>query len=368
MAAFVCARCEMVLTVPVSRVALPVHAPFTYGNGMKLRALMQPGTYAVYPEPTGPPWRRWAEVTPEEAEAHGVFAPVFSLSGGAAGRIALAPGAMSGTAFIPELCGGGCCGTDGRYGPNLACLGCGTPVATRYSDCSIWDEVRLEPDAVRRVDTDDPEPEPVAWEELADDPDCHHGSPVEPSGNWRPEVVPAVTVALAQVVAASGGTPVAVPNGRTAELFRSGLDALLGPAPAVGTGQPRTGAAVVAAAGGPGVPRPAFPVDVLLVPIHPQTGEVWRPSGRQEGPPAALVPVAAAVWRYLVHGDPDPLPMPTRGVLPDGLLGDYPLPLHPWPLRPSGAALLHTLARMPAVREPWLRAIYDLWKSERYWW
>jgi hypothetical protein len=48
------------------------------------------------------------------------------------------------------------------------------------------------------------------------------------------------------------------------------------------------------------------------------------------------------------------------GGLPEGVERDDPLPPHPpMPLRPSDAAFRNTLARMPAVRYPWLRAIYD---------
>ncbi|MFB6630276.1 hypothetical protein ACFCWY_10290 [Streptomyces sp. NPDC056362] len=39
---------------------------------------------------------------------------------------------------------------------------------------------------------------------------------------------------------------------------------------------------------------------------------------------------------------------------------DDPLPPYPWyPFPPSREAFRYTLARMPVVREPWLRAIYD---------
>jgi hypothetical protein len=57
MAVFGCARCGAVLTAPVSRVALPVHAHLRYGHQF-LPALMEPGTYAVNPEPSGRPGGR----------------------------------------------------------------------------------------------------------------------------------------------------------------------------------------------------------------------------------------------------------------------------------------------------------------------
>lgn len=47
------------------------------------------------------------------------------------------------------------------------------------------------------------------------------------------------------------------------------------------------------------------------------------------------------------------------GGLPEGVLRDGPLPLHPSRLfRPDAAVFRHTPARLPAVREPWLRRIY----------
>lgn len=51
---FTCSRCGTVLTAPVSRVALPVHAHHRYGHDL-LPPLMEPGTYAIDPEPSGPP-------------------------------------------------------------------------------------------------------------------------------------------------------------------------------------------------------------------------------------------------------------------------------------------------------------------------
>ncbi|MFJ2577204.1 hypothetical protein [Kitasatospora aureofaciens] len=49
-----------------------------------------------------------------------------------------------------------------------------------------------------------------------------------------------------------------------------------------------------------------------------------------------------------------------HGVDRTGVERDDPLPPHPkWPLRPVDDAFFHTLARLPAVRRPWLRAIHD---------
>jgi hypothetical protein len=123
---------------------------------------MEAGTYAIDPEPSGPPWRQWAEVGPEEAAARGVYAPVDTLSFGAPGAIVVAPGDTRNTVLKLEQCDGYCIGLDGRDGPNLACTQCGLEVATRLDDCSLWQAVWFEPTAVRRVPSDAPAPEPIA--------------------------------------------------------------------------------------------------------------------------------------------------------------------------------------------------------------
>lgn len=119
--------------------ALPVHPP-----------LLEPATYAIDPQPTGPPWRLWEEVGADAAARQGVFAPVYRVSFGARNRIVIAPGDSRSMTLIPDKCEGYCQGVDGRAGPNLACDGCGRPVATRMDDCGMWQTVWLEPDAVIR--------------------------------------------------------------------------------------------------------------------------------------------------------------------------------------------------------------------------
>ncbi|MFI1401142.1 hypothetical protein [Streptomyces sp. NPDC020681] len=349
MVVFACAGCGAVLTAPVSRIALPVHARQSYGHVL-LPALMEPGTYAVDPEPSGPPWRRWSEAgVADEAEARGVFAPVFALSFGAPGAIVVAPGDTRGTVMIPEWCDGGCMGLDGRGGPNLACAQCGQAVGTRIDDCSYWQTVRLVPHAVRRLTTDAPAHRTIGWQELAEE---RQGTPpVEQSGGWNPRWQAAVGVALAHMLAASGGAPVAVPGGLVADTFSRALDALLPPGP-------RSKQAALA---GPGLPAPDPAADIVLVPRHPQTGEAWQPSGTAE-----TVPLAADVWIHLAFHH-EWLPVPATGGMPDGVLRDDPLPPYPLGLfRPDSELFVHTLARLPAVRQPWLRRIYDQVKGHPY--
>ncbi|MEV0260021.1 hypothetical protein AB0I49_01565 [Streptomyces sp. NPDC050617] len=393
---FVCRRCDAALTAPVSRVALPVHAHHCYGHDL-LPPLMAPGTYAVDPEPYGPPWRPWSEIGAAEAAARGVYAPVHSLSFGEPGAIAIAPGDARGTVLIPERCDGYCQGLDGRDGPNLACEQCGQAVATRVDDCSLWQAVWLAPQAVRRVpadgsaDSDGPDgpdgsagsddsadsggpggsggPEgpaatPADWAALTED--WPGTPPVEQCGAWNPLWPPAVGAALAHLVAASEGAPVAVPDGLMADIFGHALDALL---PPERPGSPAKRAALA----GPSLPAPGGPSpDMVLVPRHPRTGQVWQPPQGGAYAGAAVVPLAAGIWTYLSFHRarstvPAPVPVPITGGLPDGVLRDDPPPLHPWsPFHPVSSAFLDTLARLPAVRRPWLRKLYDHVRDHPY--
>ncbi len=74
---------------------------------------------------------------------------------------------------------------------------------------------------------------------------------------------------------------------------------------------------------------------------------------------AAPVPVDAALWAELAF-PPRRTRLPVGGGLPAGVERDDPLPPHPrYPFEPSREAFRYTLKRKPAVRDPWLRAIYD---------
>ncbi|MEU4620315.1 hypothetical protein AB0G04_10110 [Actinoplanes sp. NPDC023801] len=364
MTVFGCGTCGSALTVPVSRVALPVHAQQKYGNGPgSLDPVLEPGTYAVNPLPSGSPWRPWAELEAGEAEALGWYAPRFGVSDGPTGSVLLAPGDVRGVVIDPALVGGaGCCGLDGGD-PNMVCVTCGTPVATRIDDCGLRQAVWLDPSTTDLIE-DGPGPHPVlGWTEL---PGQRPGvPPTEPGGMWNPMWEAAVASALAHLLAASGGDPILIPDQRAAGFFRPALDRLLGPA---GTGPERT---LVLA--GPGLP--AADGDLALVPEHPQTGEHWptahpapqtgenRPTAQPvpqtgDNRPVAqtvkLVPLAWDVWRHLAfHRDPKPVgrsvPVPPEA-LPE---------LHPYRFMPDGSIFVSVLARLPEVRQPRLRAIYD---------
>ncbi|MEV5410391.1 hypothetical protein AB0K60_16320 [Thermopolyspora sp. NPDC052614] len=344
MTVFVCAGCGASLTGALSQVALPVHAHQQYGHEL-LPPLLEPGTYAVDPQPFGPPWLRWEEIGSEEAEARGVYAPVYSLSYGPSGAVAVAPGDIRGTVVIPERCDGLCCGLDGRDGPNLACARCGRAVATLIDDCSYWQVVWLDPRAVRPLDAGAPAPRALAWEELLKE---QRELPlVERIGAWNPVWVAAIGVALAHLLAVSNGTRVAVSTGPVADVFRSALDALLPPGPPVKS----------LALAGPGLHGPA--PDIALVPLHPRTGDMWS-SGA-----GASVPLPADVWMYLAFNRNRRLHPASGGLPHDVYRDDRPPPLPSIPFRPDRELFLDTLARLPEVRQPWLRAIYDRVEDRR---
>ncbi|MFG2334855.1 hypothetical protein ACGFMM_35360 [Streptomyces sp. NPDC048604] len=347
---FVCAECEAALTAPLHQVEFPDHAHQRYGNGVSMPVLMEEGTFAVDPLPSGPPWRPFDEIPDREAEALGWYAPVWAISYGSPGAVLLAPGDSRGTALLPGGGEGACCGFDGREGPNTVCLACGALVATRIDDCSLWQTLWLHPDAVRRVAAAGPRPGPLTWETVL--AERRIVPPVDQLGHWSPVWEAAVGAAVARVVAASEGRPVDVPEGRTAEVFRHTLDGLLP------RGSEAPALRMVLA--GPGLPAPDESADLVLVPRHPETGEAWGLPGERAGRRPGVVPMAAAVWLCLAFGQPPPLPEPASGRLARDVLRDEPLPLRPnWSFRPDRRVFVRTLARQPQARALWLRDLLD---------
>ncbi|MFJ5711507.1 hypothetical protein [Streptomyces sp. NPDC093105] len=322
------------MTAPVSRVALPVQAH--HGGWEELHPpLMASSTYAVEPLPTGPPWRPWEEVGEEGAARQGVYVPVRCVSFGARNRIVIAPGDSQSMTLILDKCDGDCRGIDGRGGPNLACEGCGRAVATRPDDCGVWQAVWLEPDAVVRRASGRPGGPPPGWDDLTR-PE-HRVPPVEPDGGWSLRWHAAIGVALAHLVAASEGRPVALPAGLVTELLGHALRQYLPVGPD----------ALSTALAGPGLPPPRPRPDLLLAPRHPRTGAPWRPP-HDDRP---VVPLDSGVWAYLAH-PAETSPIPTTAALPEGVLrDDHALPPRPARLLPAHhGAFESTLVRLPAAR------------------
>ncbi|WP_408645206.1 hypothetical protein [Streptomyces sp. KL110A] len=346
---FMCTGCGAELTAPLSQVVLPVHARQAYGNGVQLPVLMEPGTFAVDPESWGRP-----AVRPGAGAEFG--------DGAETGSVVVAPGDVRGTVLVPERESGSCCGLDGSDGPNMNCAACGRPVARRVDDCSLWQMVRLEPGAVCRRQVADVVLRSWAtlMREWAATPPLHQLAAWGRWGtesewwSWTPQWHAAGAQVLAHLLTASRGRPVSLPDGLVAVMFRRTLDAVLGAGPS-----PRR--AVLA---GPGRPAPDGAADILLVPVHPQTGETWRPQrvwkgeGEGAGDGAAYrVPLPFGVWLWLVSPEPD-LPLPASGGLPDGVLRDdppAPRPDHHFDVDPR--VFDTTLARLAAVRGPWLREL-----------
>jgi hypothetical protein len=327
-------------------VALPVHADQKYGNGPgSLAPALEPGTFAVNPLPCGSPWRRWDELESGEAEALGWYAPRFSISAGPVGQVLLAPGDLHGAVIDPALVGdSACCGLDGGE-PNMVCDTCGTPVAIRIDDCGLRQAIWLDPLTTRMID-DGPGPHPVLdWADLIDQrPGI---PPSEPGGGWNPMWAGAAASALAYLLAASGGDPMVIPDHQVAEVFRPTLDRLVGPA---SRGSQR---ALVPA--GPGLRDPDG--DFALIPQHPQTGELWPVA-----PPVKPVPLAWDAWRYLAfHRAPKPVGR-SVSVPPEAL----PAQLPGYRFEPDGQIFLSVLARLPEVRQPRLRAIYERGRPYSY--
>ncbi|WP_333748537.1 hypothetical protein [Streptomyces sp. IBSBF 2394] len=324
MIVFVCAGCGAELTAPLSQVALPAHAHQKYGNGVQLPVLMEPGTFAV------------------ESES-----------------FVIAPRDTRGTVLIPEKSSGYCCGLDGGDGPNMACEVCGLlPVASRIDDCSLWQAVWLAPNAVRRHALGDAGPVPLPWADLT--AAAVGTPPYEPIASWggrqlglyhwwswSPRWEAGAGRALAHLLAASGGRPVSVPHGLTAEVFQRALDALLS----------ADGPTLHAALAGPYLPAPDTDTDLLLVPEHPQTGETWTPAG---GTSAYLVPLPLGVWLWLAFPEPHLPADPPPQVLPVELLRDDPPAPRPGHLfRIDAGVFRHTLLRLPAACDPWLREVLE---------
>jgi len=138
---FRCAECGAQVTAAVRKMPLPEDAPAPYQmeDGRDCPPRVPPGNYAVDPEPSGAPW-----VPSPDGAGYGV-------PGGPRNAIVLAPADVRGLRRVADRGRlNGCCGLDGLDGPNLACAGCGSELATESSDCWTRQQVALVPHAVTR--------------------------------------------------------------------------------------------------------------------------------------------------------------------------------------------------------------------------
>ncbi|MER6442774.1 hypothetical protein ABT275_41695 [Streptomyces sp. NPDC001185] len=152
MTAFKCRNCHRAVTPTVAEQPLPgldtdegwyrleAAPPDTDGHTAEPIVRMPPGTFAIDPAPSGPPY-----VLDESSG--------FLVESGPSGTIVLNPGDSLDLEKHPDTAmrRGYCCGMDGEWGPNLACT-CGAIIATLYSDCYQVQELRLQPDAVERYE------------------------------------------------------------------------------------------------------------------------------------------------------------------------------------------------------------------------
>ncbi|MFJ5885520.1 hypothetical protein [Kitasatospora cineracea] len=116
-----------------------------------------------------------------------------------------------------------------------------------------------------------------------------------------------------------------------------------------------TGPAKRCALYGPDLPRSRPHPDLALVPLHPDTGELWPVP-----PGVRAVPLHAEIWRHLAFHDERPAVRAGHRLRAE-LARDDPQPPHrgywPWV---DHQLIRDLLARMPAVRRPGVRAAYDL--------
>lgn len=147
---FQCRGCRRAVTSTVVERPLPhpdsdegwhrpeASPPDAGGHSAAPLVRMPPGTFAVDPDPSGPPY-----VLDRSSR--------LLVESGPRGTIVLNACDGLGLEEHPDTAmrRGYCCGMDGEWGPNLVCA-CGTVIATVYSDCYQVQELRLQPHAVER--------------------------------------------------------------------------------------------------------------------------------------------------------------------------------------------------------------------------
>ncbi|MGI5499039.1 hypothetical protein [Lentzea sp. CA-135723] len=136
MTVFACRTCGTAVTEDLTEVPFPEEAPGD-ADGPPVPRLPR-GTFAVDPEPHGPPY------VPLPGN------PQVSVPAGPGDTFLVHPEDVRNLRrhSNPSRLNG-CCDLDGQDGPNLVCRTCGAEIATEQSDCWVtWHDVRLDPAAV----------------------------------------------------------------------------------------------------------------------------------------------------------------------------------------------------------------------------
>ncbi|MEV8550923.1 hypothetical protein AB0L04_13980 [Streptomyces glaucescens] len=156
----VCAACGRPLTEPVRPLPelpeRPAYDGLPDADGSRHAPSTVPrGTYAVDPEPSGAPFVPHPDPDWFGSAVPGVCVldpdgPGCLMSAGPRGTLVVHPEDTRGHLLShPDVHETGCCGRPGREGPNEVCGGCGSPVATEFSECSGPYETHFLPGAVR---------------------------------------------------------------------------------------------------------------------------------------------------------------------------------------------------------------------------
>lgn len=160
MAVFSCARCGAVLTPDLALSAEKlVRPPAQEGRGPR-PSTTPLGFFAIDPEPFGVPFVPAVDQNPPVYDEP-VAMPgsgscridgVLVVSAGPRNTIVIHPDDAPSLQLHPDFTRRtGCCGLDGKRGPNRVCR-CGAEVATLMADCTGAHELHLDPNRVSSQD------------------------------------------------------------------------------------------------------------------------------------------------------------------------------------------------------------------------
>ncbi|WP_405977404.1 hypothetical protein [Streptomyces sp. NBC_00158] len=140
MTVFRCAGCGTAVTAELDEVPLPGEGPLPYEAEGECPPRIPPGGFAYDPEPSAFSWVPHTSPTS------------YRMPAGPTGSIVIGPDDVRGmTPTTDAGTRGGCCGPDGRGGPNMLCTGCSAALAIESADCWTVRQIVLDP---RRVVAD----------------------------------------------------------------------------------------------------------------------------------------------------------------------------------------------------------------------